>query len=522
MNNIVEPTKESKVKTVSLNIVMTYPVHWSKYQVLRDFAQNFYDAVGHDHWNQRFHYDYCDSSLSMWIENVTFSYEWLMFIGASTKTGKSEEYAGFFGEGFKIASLCGMRDWGWEIQMMSGDWTLEVTEIGQTIDQIPVKMLAYNISSRLDCKETRLVLKNVSASDYRTFLKVLDSFFSLDNPIMGEKVWMGKEGAVFLRSRNQINPDLPVTYGFGRKGAVFCGYQMLGTNPFNLVVCLHDYKKGDRERRDLYSFEVIRVFEYICEYIDASCSMVMLVSMRRYWNSYPKKGRDIESWSPVIDLLILNISRSPKIRNYFMSQYKELVCLKKVYSVGEKNIRWQAKAWLRHQDKKYILAKDTFLNLGYPSLETECKKNGGLVSDGYVDSLQNACFIVLEDVCKNIFDGFFETTTLPDRRIITSLHAAYHGMAVTCKKKETGLNNKGITIRREIIQLYLKSNIFRSEGYFDALSTYVHEMCHIFGGDASASFSKALTLATELLLENHDKVMEGKDRWDQVFVKYTD
>ena len=63
----------------------------------------------------------------------------------------------------------------------------------------------------------------------------------------------------------------------------------------------------------------------------------------------------------------------------------------------------------------------------------------------------------------------------------------------------------------------MKSEIFRNEGYYDALSTYVHEMCHMFGGDASASFSQALTFATELLLEKQEKVMDGKRKWNQIF-----
>ena len=96
------------MKSVSVNIVMTYPVHWTKYQVLRDFVQNFYDSVGHIDWRQRFCYEYNNSVIYMWIKNVSFNYEWLMHIGASTKTGHSKEYAGFFGEGFKIASLCGI------------------------------------------------------------------------------------------------------------------------------------------------------------------------------------------------------------------------------------------------------------------------------------------------------------------------------------------------------------------------------------------------------------------------------
>lgn len=84
-------------------------------------------------------------------------------------------------------------------------------------------------------------------------------------------------------------------------------------------------------------------------------------------------------------------------------------------------------------------------------------------------------------------------------------------------KRQSKLNKKGLTIRYDIGKIFLKSEVFRTEGYYDALSTYVHEMCHMFGGDASASFSQALTFATELLLENHEGVTKGKIKWDQAF-----
>ena len=44
-------------KIIPLNIVATYPVRWGKYQVIRDFVQNFYDAIGYSEWKEKFHYD---------------------------------------------------------------------------------------------------------------------------------------------------------------------------------------------------------------------------------------------------------------------------------------------------------------------------------------------------------------------------------------------------------------------------------------------------------------------------------
>lgn len=99
---------------------------------------------------------------------------------------------------------------------------------------------------------------------------------------------------------------------------------MLGTNPFGLVICLHKYKKEDRERRGLYSFEVVDVFEEVCRYIDSCSAMIVLEKMRRYWNSYPQKNIDINSWSYVVDMLIRKASASTELKELFMKKYVKL------------------------------------------------------------------------------------------------------------------------------------------------------------------------------------------------------
>ena len=135
-----------KNQQIPLNIVMTYPVYWGRYKVFRDFIQNFFDSVGIHEWKERFNYSYNDEKLSMWVENVVFSYEWLLHIGASTKREDiNHRHAGYFGEGFKIASLCAFRDFKWDVCMSSGDWSLKVTKLQKEIDGTNVDMLAYDV-----------------------------------------------------------------------------------------------------------------------------------------------------------------------------------------------------------------------------------------------------------------------------------------------------------------------------------------------------------------------------------------
>ena len=507
-------------KIIPLNIVMTYPVRWNRYRIYRDFVQNFYDSVGAEHWNEKFKYSYDpkNRTLTMEIEGIEFSYEWLLHIGASTKTANNGRYAGYFGEGFKIASLCAVRDYDLQVEMYSGQWKLNVTVMEQRIDNQTVKMLAYKIQSNGDIGGSKLVLSNMNNRDYEIFKTVLESFYYPENPMFGEKIWESEKGAIYKRSRKPINPDLPYVSDFGRKGAVFCGYQMLGTSPFDLVICLHHYKKEDRERRTLYSFEIIEVFYNLSYYLDAQGAMFMLVKMRRYWNTYQHDKYGIHSWSPTIDRLICKVSQSLECTEQFRREYPNLLCVERIHSIHEQNQRSQAKTWLESQDTKYTLVKDTFRRLKYPTLEQKCAENGGFVFDDRVsDKTENECFHILEEITKNIYEGFIIMSEWPERRLIINEKAIYHGMALTFKKRKYLMNNVGLNIRYDIGKIYLKKSIFRKNRYYDALSTYIHELCHIFGGDSSHSFSSGLSHAMEILLNHSKEIAAGKIQWESLF-----
>lgn len=499
---------------IPLNIVTTYPVRWTKYKVFRDFVQNFYDSVGYRKWKEQFCFEYSDGLLRMWVEDVCFSYEWLLHIGASTKTENSRNNAGYFGEGFKIASLCAVRDYGWQIEMSSGGWELSVTCIEQEIDKSPVRMLAYDVREREEQKRSCLEIAYLSQEDYRLFMEVLAAFYYPENPMIGEKIWEGREGAVYTRSEAAYGAGLPYTADYGKKGAVFCAYQLLGSNPFNLVVCLHSYKKEDRERKSLYSFDVIKVFQELTHYVDAYGAACMLEKMRRYWNSKPRKQIDIDSWSPVIDQLIYKVSQSLDVTACFRKKYPDLLPQTPLRSIRDKNRRGQAKAWLSIQSRKYLLVKGQFRKLGYKTLEEVCEECGGFVQNDQAETREDKGFEILENITRELYRDFFGCNQeFPARRIICNESASYHGMAKVFRKNKPIMNHRGLSIRYEIGEIYLKRSVFSSKGYFDALATYIHEMCHVFGGDSSNAFSQGLTVAMETLLANAPMIESYRQQW---------
>ncbi len=266
-------------------------------------------------------------------------------LNINMKTSDSLHNAGYFGEGFKIASLCAVRDLKWQVKMASGDWELEVVSVKQMIDDSEIDMLAYDVKFKDRQSISQLELYPVEDADFQLFKNVILSFYYYGNPLLGEMIWESEEGAVYLCNENAYSEYLPYTRDFGRKGTVFCSYQMLGSNPFHLAVCLHNYKKEDRERRTLYSFEVVNIFQSISHYISPNGAMRVLEKMRRYWNSVPQKRIDIHSWSGTISNLIEKVASSPETAEQFCKKYRNLLCIRPVHTIRDKNRRGQAKAW---------------------------------------------------------------------------------------------------------------------------------------------------------------------------------
>lgn len=506
-------------KIIPLNIVMTYPVYWNKFGVFRDFIQNFYDSVDCHEWSKKFHYTYNEDKLCMYVDDVTFNYEWLVHIGASTKTNSDGNSAGYFGEGFKIASLCAFRDFHMDITMSSGDWKLNVTKIHQSIDDKDIEMLAYNLMSKEFSNSSCLELSPVTENDFQIFEDTMNSFYYPENPLIGETIFEGKNASVYLCNTDNYNFGMPYTYDFQRKGAVFCANQLRGSNPFGLVVCLNKYKQKDRERNTLYDFEVTKVLGDAFSYISADASVVVLEKMRTVWNSVPKKHIDLKSWGPVVKMLIYNISDSENARKMFVDKYPNLLYLPPTNCGYDEIRRKFAMEWLKNQDGKYKAVQVSFRNLGYPSLEQKCEEEGGFIDYDLPGRVENDCMQILEEIVQKIYKGFFDIDeSMPTRKIINNPHSSMClGLAEVIKRKKRIFNNQALAIKYDVNSISLAKILFQKDKFFNALSVYVHECCHAFGGDASQSFSNALTRAMCILMSNVPVITEYQKKWEALF-----
>lgn len=124
----------------------------------------------------------------------------------------------------------------------------------------------------------------------------------------------------------------------------------------------------------------------------------------------------------------------------------------------------------------------------------------------------------MENIIKEIYNGFFQCDNkMPERRIICNESASYHGMANVSPRVKPILNDRGLVIRYEVSEIYLKKSVFSSNSYYDALATYLHEMCHAFGGNSSNAFSQSLTFAMEILLINSKIIEDYRQQWIRNF-----
>ena len=507
-----------KQETISLNLIFDYPVRWSKYKVLRDFIQNFYDSTGYKLWHKKFSYEVTDRQLIFRTLDVDFSYDWLIHIGASTKRDNSGDYAGYFGEGFKIASLCALRDYRWNVEMSSRDWELKVITGNVSVDNKNLTTLAYQIKkSNTIHKDTLLRIYPFHENDLSVLESALLSFYYTENPLFGEKIWDSSVGAVFYRSKLPKPYYYPSTYNDNGAGIVFAGYQALGSFKYPLVFCHHIFRMDDRERNSFYKMDVVKVIKEVAYSISPEAAAHILYIFKSLWYSYPHKEYDFESWYAIINRLIRIIADSPEQTQLWKEQNPHLLVARSVKrkDMARYNLRRQALSWLSLCDSKYRLVQDGFSALGYPTLEDVCEKDGGFSVVREPQAHEIPLIMLLEEFVSLLFKDFFGEATLPPCKVIKSENAVWLGMAVCIPLNKPTLNNSGLKIRYRLPNIAMKSRLFSHFGFHEALSTYLHEMAHVFGGDHSAGFSRGVTDILDYIIKNAGLVSEFAAKWNE-------
>ncbi|MDR1642412.1 MAG: hypothetical protein LBT59_22205 [Clostridiales bacterium] len=513
----VQPIPE-KTRLISLNLVYDYPVFWSKYKVLRDFAQNFYDSVGMEEWNEKFHWSFENKTIAMEVDDVSFSYEWLVPIGASTKRDDGKRHAGYFGEGFKLASLNALRDYGWDVSAASSDWELKVTSSQIIVDGKPLKSLAYELGTREYSSKTSLIIRRADVSE-DLVQAVMLSFYYPENILLGEKLWENISGAIYTRSSAPLPKNSFKTPEFGAAGIIFASYQNLGSIDVPFVFANHTFRKDDRDRNGLYDFDIIELIRDLIPRVDPETSLLLLEHMEDRWHDYPNGRYDLHSFNAVITMLAGKVASSKTVAEKFMKAHPNLLAAKEVRKkdIVSKNRRNQALSWKANCGVKYKLVQINFQEIGYPTLEEECEKNGGYSLVKCPDPLQAKYMQVMEDYVNTIYGAsYFGFESLPECRIILNEEASWAGMATCFPLSSKSCNKLGRKLKFTMNTVAVKGKYLKKDCFATSVSIYIHELCHVFGKDKSANFSAALSEAMQLQLSNIAALLKARIAWSEV------
>ena len=71
----------------------------------------------------------------------------------------------------------------------------------------------------------------------------------------------------------------------------------------------------------------------------------------------------------------------------------------------------------------------------------------------------------------------------------------------------------GIPVRYRLPYIALKKSLLHTDAFGEALSTYFHELAHMFGGHRSVSFSHALSKLMEITLSNAGLIAECEKKY---------
>ncbi|MDD3140264.1 MAG: hypothetical protein PHX08_14980 [Lachnospiraceae bacterium] len=501
------------MKLIPLNIAMDYPVYWSLEKIIRDLIQNFYDSIGYMNFAREFQYSWIENenrryTVKMRVQGHPFNYEWLTCIGGSTKTDLPGEYAGMYGEGFKMCMLCLERLEKYDITMESQAWRINPCQYKENIEGRETVMLGYELRSREDDGWTQLVIDNVEEGYLRAVEQGLLDFFYPENPLFGEKIADEETYAIYGRSEKLI----PCIDRVCPEGILYCNYMARGKLPFSLIIL----KKGDmrnsdtRNREVLEDSEVKRILYHLFKEVNPEISYRLLIELKKYWNDLPQKSIDLNSWYYSICQLVRNVSMDEKLCAKFQCDYSNLVYIDRKTLDKQKNKQIEeTKKWYQENAYGYMV-NPVFRLLGAKSLIVEYQKQRLQLFEeiqdkerSYVDLLFQICdeiipwklyeqkpiIVIQKDSDKNYDPLFFAESNFSKTK--AKLGYLYH-----------------------INKVIMKHSDFRRGQFRKTLLKFVDILIHTFGTNKSARVNVFLTELGNIFLKNSSKLQDYEEKWD--------
>lgn len=200
-------------KTLHSAVTTSWRVNWSEEYIARDLLQNFYDANRADIGAVRVDVDVFGTvTVSAPAEHTL---ERLFYLGSE----KGADDIGQYGEGFKAAATCLLRNHGVNPVAFSAGKALCLRIADEAVEGTQMFPLVYDFFTTRDGERgTKLVLPRCSKVLAEALMQGMSHFFHPSNPLVGELLW-GSSAERFALYR-ATTPDGWVFYRGMRRGRI--------------------------------------------------------------------------------------------------------------------------------------------------------------------------------------------------------------------------------------------------------------------------------------------------------------
>ena len=481
------------IKTLTSAVTTAWGVNWDEAYIARDLMQNFFDA-NRDRLSEVV---VTQDGPTMSISAPTpFELERLFYLGSE----KGEDDIGHYGEGFKVAATCLLRDHNVTPIARSGHeiLCLRIAEetVGGTAQLRPIEYDFFRCDE--DVPGTRLDLMGCSGRLSKAIREGMLHFFHEANPLLGSKLWSSGRadefavyasttatGHIFYRNfkRGEID-DIPLVLVFNKQYALI-------------------EKKISRDRdRNAFGSEMLKMF----------------------YNHFARFA----------------------LNGHFSGQKAVLELAKPCWSKGHSLLSEIADhastSWTSTRFQKEItevfgqgyfarsVSRDAQLQLQYAPFEKQWQKEGRIALPQYFTrfGVLNASSHIEEIRRKAAEESKSRNRRIPTRpeteslQILSSVTGEFapEMMAIFRRRHTSYTVAETDTVLGELktgrgyrsSEVYLAAKVFVAD-FSEALAVFLHEHAHIFGHDGDRGFTDALTELLEMLVSHRQELDRFDAQW---------
>ncbi len=491
LKNFHLPARVEKKRTLQSAVTTAWGVDWDEDYIARDLMQNFFDA------NRQSLSEVQVRSVGpdVLVTGPTpFPLERLFYLGSE----KGDDDVGQYGEGFKVAATCLLRDHRVTPIAACGQDVVVLrigTEAVANTAMCPIEYDFYRIEQAIS--GSVLLLAGCSSTLTSAMQRGLSHFYHDENPLLGPLLW------------TDYNHDFQIYQSADHSGHVF--YRNLKRGEIAkipLVLVIHkayqliERKIGKDRDRNAFGEEMMALFynhfaKYGTPYENASQEAVVNAA-RGVWESGHPLLSEIARfskypWSAETSKKIFGdgfYARSGQMRDEALQ-----------LEVNRMERAWQTSG--RHPLPSYfqefgvINAESEIRRIREQAADESKRKNQRPPTAAESDAIRLLTQI-LRDLAPEIVAIFHRGTT--------HYTVAMTEVVLGQLKTDRGYHSRNV---------FLAESVFESD-FATALAVFLHEHAHIFGYDGSRGFSDALTELLETVIRERRDLDEAETQWERI------